>query len=197
MTDLTALEPHEILDQLELRNRRFKVASVVFAAFCLIGLVLLLVLGLQTLQKVNSQLASQKKLLGSQQQVITKIAGAAKSRTAQINDLQQHIDCIVGLFQLPNRQDLTITNVEGCQIGSNGTITPGGSTNGTQKTTNSTSSNNTRTTTTPAQSSVSSPTGASSVPAQTTQTAPATNPLIKTTDGLFCPISLTSFACSK
>lgn len=105
-----------LVARVENRNRRFKVASVVFGAVLTAGLALLLIIALNTLQRVNTQLVSLKKLSTSQSQILTKISGASVQRTAQINDLQQHIDCVVELFQQPNRASLTITDLEGCKL---------------------------------------------------------------------------------
>lgn len=110
-----------LLERVENRNRRFKAASVVFGAVLTAGLALLLVIALHTLQGVNTQLSSQKTLLASQSQILSKISGASVQRTAQINDLQKHIDCVVELFQQPNRANLTITDLEDCQLTSTAT----------------------------------------------------------------------------
>lgn len=116
MTDLKAMTPHELLERVENRNRWFKIASVVFGITLLIGLIAVLIIGISTLQGVKDQLASQKTLLGSQQQILSRIQASSNQRTKQINDLQDHINCIVALFQQPNRSALTITDLEGCQI---------------------------------------------------------------------------------
>lgn len=107
-----------LVARVENRNRRFKIASVVFGAVLTAGLALLLIIALNTLQRVNTQLISLKKLSTSQSQILSKIQGASVQRTAQINDLQQHIDCVVELFQQPDRANLTITDLEGCKLSS-------------------------------------------------------------------------------
>lgn len=116
MTKLSSLTPHELVERVENRNRRFKLASIVFGAVLTAGLAVLLVIGLITLQGVNNQLAQQKRLLTSQQQILSQIQKSSNQRTQQLADLQQHIDCIVALFQKPNHQQLTITDLEDCQI---------------------------------------------------------------------------------
>lgn len=105
-----------LVARVENRNQRFKIASVVFGAVLTAGLALLLVISLNTLQRVNTQLSSQKRLLNSQATILAKISGASVQRTTQINDLQQHIDCITELFQQPNRASVTITDLEGCKL---------------------------------------------------------------------------------
>lgn len=113
---LEHLTPHELVERVENRNRRFKLASVVFGAVLTAGLAVLLVIGLITLQGVNNQLAQQKKLLTSQQQILSQIQKSSNQRTQQLADLQQHIDCIVALFQQPDRSELTISDLENCKI---------------------------------------------------------------------------------
>lgn len=119
MTDLEHLTPHELLERVENRNRLFKIASVVFGAVTFFGLVFLVVLGLNTLQGVNNQLTQQKKLLDSQNQILSRIKASSDQRTKQINDLQEHIDCVVELLRRSNRQDLTITDLQNCKITNN------------------------------------------------------------------------------
>lgn len=132
MSNLDHLSPHELLERVESRNRLFKLASGVFGAVLVAGLTLLLVIGLSTLQAVDKQLASQKNLLDSQQKILSQIQSLGKQQTTQINDLQSHIDCIVALFQQPNRASLTITDLETCKL------TPSSSLGGTTAVTKST-----------------------------------------------------------
>lgn len=192
MTDLANMAPHEIIDRIDDRNRRFKAASVVFAALLLVGLVVLLVLGLQTLQGVNTQLSSQKKLLTNQQQTLSAITASGKQRTAQIQDLQNHIDCIVELLRQPNRASLTLKDLNGCQFDTNGNIISGSSganNNGTTQKPTANSNNNSGGTNAPAPSSQSG----NSLPAQT----PQTGVIPGTVNSLFCPVNLANLTCNK
>lgn len=106
----------ELIAQLEAKDRHFRAASVLFGVLLIAAVVTLLFIGLNTLQGVRSQLSEQRKLLDSQQQILAKIQDSSKQRTAQINDLQNHIDCIVELFRQPNHTNLTITDVQSCQL---------------------------------------------------------------------------------
>lgn len=66
------------------------ISEVILFAFILV-LLLLNVIGLTlTLQQQKT------------------IAANSKIRTAQINSLQQHVDCIANFFEQTNRNDLTI-----------------------------------------------------------------------------------------
>ena len=129
MTDLEHKTTRELIDRVNNQNNRFRVASVVFGAVTILGLIVLLLVCLGTLSGVNRQLSQQKKLLDSQQQILSRISASSQQRTRQINDLQNHINCIVELFQQPNRQNLTITDLQGCQIDANGNVSSGSDSN--------------------------------------------------------------------
>lgn len=195
MGNLENMTTLELVARIEAKNYRFKVAGFVFAGCLMAGLAVLLVLGLSTLNGVNTQLTQQKTLLNSQKLVLDKISGASKQRTAQINDLQNHIDCIVELFRQPNRQSLTIKDINGCQFDSNGNIiTPSGGTNGSEKTNSSPATINNSGGTPSAAPQTVQPTN--SVPAQTP--APTQTGVVqRTVNNLFCPLSLANLTCSK
>lgn len=177
----------ELIATVEAKNHRFKIAGSVFAGCIAIGLVILLILGLSTLDGVNTQLAQQKQLLRSQQQVLDKINFNGKQRTAQINDLQNHIDCIVELFRQPNRQSLTIKDLNSCEFDSNGNIiTPSGGSNVPQKTTNTTSPSN------------NNGNSAGSAPVSQPAKTPSQPKVVPSTlNNLFCAIRPTNLTCSN
>lgn len=114
----------ELIAQLEAKDRHFRAASVLFGMLLIAAVVTLLFVGLSTLRGVRSQLTEQKSLLDSQQQILARIQESNTQRTAQINDLQNHIDCIVELFRQPNHNNLTITDLQSCQLTSTGATTP-------------------------------------------------------------------------
>jgi hypothetical protein len=179
----------ELIATIEAKNHKFKIAGFIFAGCLTVGLVVLLVLGLSTLDGVNAQLAQQKQLLNSQKQILTSIKDGSDQNAGHVKDLQNHIDCIVELLRQPNRASLTIKDINSCQFDSNGNvITPSGGSNGSQKTTNSAS-------TAPINNNGSS---ASAAPtSQPTQTPPQTGVIPQTTNGLFCPINLANLTCRK
>lgn len=53
-----------------------------------------------------------------QGELLQQIKKSADSRQKQLNDLQNHIDCIVALFQRPNHDQLVISDIENCDINS-------------------------------------------------------------------------------
>lgn len=46
----------------------------------------------------------------------TQIASSSTQRTAQLHELQNHIDCIVSLFTQPNRSNLVIQDIKSCTL---------------------------------------------------------------------------------
>jgi hypothetical protein len=182
----------ELIATIEAKNHKFKIAGFVFAGCLTIGLVVLLVLGLSTLDGVNTQLSQQKQLLNSQREILTSIKSGSDQNAGHVKDLQNHIDCIVELLRQPNRASLTIKDINGCQFDSNGNvITPSGGSNGSQKATNSAPINNNGGGASAAPTS--KPT-ASNVPPQT---PPQTGVVPKTANSLFCPINLANLTCSN
>jgi type II secretory pathway pseudopilin PulG len=130
MSDLEHKTTRQLIDRVNSQNHRFRLATVVFGAATLLGLLFLVIICLSTLTGVNNQLSQQKKLLDSQQQILSRISASSQQRTKQINDLQNHIDCIVNLFQHPNRADLTIGDLQDCTLTSNPSISDNATSNG-------------------------------------------------------------------
>lgn len=110
------LTTQELIAQLEAKDRHFRAASILFGLLLIGAVIALLFVGLSTLQGVRSQLTAQKRLLDSQQQILSKIQASSKQSAIQTQDLQNHIDCIVELFQHPNHNSLTIGQLQGCQL---------------------------------------------------------------------------------
>lgn len=119
---------HVLISDIEAKDRKYKVATGIFGAMLFLGLIVLLLIGIHTLQGVDTQLVQQKSLLNSQRQVLGRIQSSAEQRTKQINQLQQHIDCITELFQQPNRAYLSISDLASCKLSGLGvSINRGGS----------------------------------------------------------------------
>jgi len=86
--------------------------------------VVFIVLAFLTILYFNvSNLASLKRQVAQQQQIITATSDIAKQlqtnsaqRTQQIQSLTDHIDCIVTLFGRTDRQSLKISDIQNCKI---------------------------------------------------------------------------------
>lgn len=196
MTDLAHMAPHELVARIDNLNRRFKIASVIFGAVLLVGLVAILVIGLQTLQGVDTQLSSQKKLLNSQQQVLANIKAGSDQNATNVKDLQNHIDCIVELLRQPNRSSLTIKDLNGCQFDSNGNIISGSSganNNGNAQAPTTAPINSNRSTNAPATNSQ----PAIIVPPQVQPTVPKPGAVQRVVNNIFCPLNLANLTCRK
>lgn len=122
MTEPKHSTARELIDRVNDQNHKFRVSSIIFGIVTLVGLLLLVIICLNTLGRVNQQLAQQQQLLKSQQRILASIQLSSNQRTTQLNDLQNHIDCIVELLRQPNRQTLTISDLQDCQISSNGKV---------------------------------------------------------------------------
>lgn len=137
MTDLAGKSAQEIIAELNRRNRRFKVATVLFMIVAAFALLAIILVGLNNLQQANKQLTQQKELLAQQQQTLDAISDAADQRTSQLAQISKQIDCIAQFFTQRNRTNVVITDLEQCQI----LNADGSSTQGTGSTTSPQASN--------------------------------------------------------
>lgn len=99
----------DIFREIEVKDRRYRIV-IGFAAF-LTALILIIILILQYQQTVSNQ-----KVIAAQDKTLSTLVATAKVRSNQINQLQQHIDCVVELFQTKNRTNYVISDVENCKI---------------------------------------------------------------------------------
>lgn len=126
---------------------RFKVGGYFRRNSVNIGvLIIVFVLGMilfvEAIAANNIQQQQQKDnvILGQLKGIVTQINSSSKQRTIQLTDLQNHIDCIVELFQQPSRNNLTINDLQGCQIIKN-SVTDGQQSNSSVQSTPPQSSN--------------------------------------------------------
>jgi hypothetical protein len=114
----------DIIKDIEVKDRRFRIALTLLSLLLFLGVLLLLVLSYQ--QSVNNQklIATANQTLTNQSKVLSQLQAVSRARTDQITELQQHIDCIVALFGAPNRSSLVISDIEQCKLSnSNSTST--------------------------------------------------------------------------
>lgn len=128
ITDTTHL-----LREIERKDALFRLLQTMFGVV-LFGLILLLLFQSYAVQSENHQLLqNQQKMVENGVSTINAIkASQEKSEAdnkARLTDLQHHIDCIVSLFQQPNRASLSITDITTCQLSSSAL---GGSTGSTK-----------------------------------------------------------------
>lgn len=84
------------------KDRRFRNAKAVF--YTLLGLAV----GALLLSSYSQQAANHK--------LLDTLAGYADQRTHQIQDLQNHIDCIATFLGQKHRENLTITDLSNCGL---------------------------------------------------------------------------------
>lgn len=98
----------------------FKAGAVVGLAA---SLIILLVLGAKNLQQSQANGVQIKRQIAQLQVAIHQLKQNAADRSAQIatinqhiNQLNDHMDCIVELFSRPNHQQLTIDDIHNCKL---------------------------------------------------------------------------------
>jgi type II secretory pathway pseudopilin PulG len=106
-----------LLKDVARKDLLYKIAVAVLVTFIVVGLTALLVL------EYSVQLSDQR-VLTQQERVLATISNNSKARSAQIQDLQNHIDCIVLLFQQPGRSELYISDLRNCKINDSDTGNP-------------------------------------------------------------------------
>lgn len=92
----------ELINALGKKDNRFRIAQAFFFVALAAGLITLIVFSLK-------QQSQNTKLLQEQTQI-------SRQSTQQIQDLQNHIDCVVSLFTEPNRTNLVISDITKCQV---------------------------------------------------------------------------------
>jgi type II secretory pathway pseudopilin PulG len=113
-------DPNELLREIERKDAMFRLFQTVFGVV-LFGLMALLLLQSYSLQSQNNQLLRNQQGMVQENVAITKAikdsqASSEADNKAKLTNLQNHIDCIVSLFQKPNRASLTITDITTCQL---------------------------------------------------------------------------------
>jgi len=86
---------------------------IVIIIICVIAM---LILQAVTIGKQSEQIERQNNAIKQTNKLLSQSTHNAAERTKQIRDLQDHIDCIVLLFQKPSRASLVISDVENCKI---------------------------------------------------------------------------------
>jgi len=100
---------HDLLSDIEIKDRRFRFTQTLF--FFLVALMLVVLLVASYQQQVGV-----KKVTTGQTKTLAALTTEGKSQTDKINDLQKHIDCVVALFQQPDRSSLVISDIENCSL---------------------------------------------------------------------------------
>ncbi len=105
----------ELIRSVENRNRKYRVAFVVLMGLVLASLVFVVTLQYQALQKIEGQSAERARALKSLQEKTLETSGRTNS----------YIQCIARFFAEPNRADVTLTDLDKCNLERNGTAVPG------------------------------------------------------------------------
>ena len=90
------------------------VGIIIFSFGCII-----LLLAFNQAQN-NEQTARETQILLDVKAIAEKINKTTVIRTAQINGIDRHIDCLAAFFALPNRNYKTIQDLNTCTLNTNG-----------------------------------------------------------------------------
>lgn len=116
MADQKNKSSQELVAELERRTKLLGIGKVALLVVVIIGLAWLIASNYK-LQTENSNLQTQNaQLLSQQKKTLDSLSKNAAASTKQINELQNHIDCIVDLFAQPNRANLTISDISTCKL---------------------------------------------------------------------------------
>lgn len=81
--------------------------------------LVIIVLSLAAIFLINAITLNQlQRQLDNQQKITHQIRANGNERASQLKRLNDHIDCIVELMSRPNRQNITITDIQGCKLAS-------------------------------------------------------------------------------
>ena len=120
---------HDLLHDIEIKDRRFRYTQTLF--FFLVSAMLAILLIASYRQQADS-----KNVISGQSKTLSALSSNSTKQTQQINDLQKHIDCIVALFQQPSRANLVITDIENCSLAQLQASSASGGSAGSTKSTN-------------------------------------------------------------
>ena len=101
--------PAEIVQTIEDKDRKFRVAQAIFIGLILVILVLVVAVQFKTLSGVQEQLKQQGILLQEQKKNTEQI----QATTAE---LSKQLDCIAKFFAQRNRSESSIADLEQCTI---------------------------------------------------------------------------------
>lgn len=85
--------------------------------FFIIAAALGTILFLQTMavSKLQEQVEGQQQIIAQVKDIANQLNENSKERTAQINGIDRHLDCIVAFFAEPDRANRRISDIETCQ----------------------------------------------------------------------------------
>lgn len=106
------LSTQELIQRVEIQNRKFKIAQTVFMTLLLVSLCAVITLQFQTLNNVEKQLAEQT--------IITEQND--KTTNEQTDKIIRRLDCMVAFFSQTDRVNLTIADIEKCSLNRDGSI---------------------------------------------------------------------------
>ena len=96
----------EIIYNIEKKDKRFRLFQTMFMVGTFVALIFIIGAQQRTLSNVEIQVSQQQETAND----------ASKERTAQLEAITRRLDCMVVFFSTPDREGLTIDNVENCSL---------------------------------------------------------------------------------
>lgn len=112
------LEKHEgmttdqLIEQIETKDRRFRLAQTVFMVSTFIALAIVIFIQNQTLHGVQDQLTQAKEVAAEQ----------SKQSDKSDEKIIRRLDCMTVFFSQRNRTNLTIDNIDRCTLNREGNL---------------------------------------------------------------------------
>lgn len=94
-------------------RRNSTTAALTVIALCVLGIFCLQAV---TINRLTDEVAAQNSVLVQTKHITEQLAGNAANRTRQINNLSDHIDCIVKFFSQRDRTRKIVDNINTCHL---------------------------------------------------------------------------------
>lgn len=97
---------HQLIADIEQKDRRFRLAQSIFMTVVMLTLIGVVIAQLQTLSAVQTQLDNEA--IATQE--------ARTQRDNQLRAIERRLNCMVVFFSVPEREGLSIKNIETCAL---------------------------------------------------------------------------------
>ena len=105
-----------LLSKIERRDRQYRIALLIFMLSTALAISVLAGFQIKTNAKVNRQLVLANQQLKKQGEILSAVKASGDERTKQLEQVNQHVDCIAAFFNQRNRTNATITDLDQCSI---------------------------------------------------------------------------------
>ena len=99
----------ELIGKIERKDKRFRFFQALFMVATFVALIFIIAAQQRTLDNVQTQVQKEAEVAEK----------AREQRTEQLAEITRRLDCMVVFFSQPNRDNLTIENVDNCVLNKN------------------------------------------------------------------------------